>query len=90
VLSPPLREACEVEIGVGRDDRGATGGSGVSQARRHDHAGRAGAGELRLVARIGEEGDADRIRLLQRRDPLDTQFAVTKKIAAQGGDQFGQ
>ena len=87
---PPLREAGEVQIRVGRDDGGTPRRSSLGLGRRHDDAGGPRGGELRLVARVGEETDAVAVRLVQRRDAADARFGPTKQIAAQGGDQLSE
>mmetsp|Transcript_13957 Transcript_13957/g.38065 ORF Transcript_13957/g.38065 Transcript_13957/m.38065 type:complete len:520 (-) Transcript_13957:4331-5890(-) len=87
---PPLGQAREVEVGVGRDDGCAACGCHLGQRGRNDDAARPRGAELGLVAWIGEEADAVSVSLVQRRNGGDAQFGPTKQIAAQGGDQLGQ
>ena len=87
---PPLGEPREIEVRIGRDDGGAAGRSDLGKSRSHDHAGRCAAGQLRLVARIGQKAQRARIGRFQRADARDLGFRRTMKIAAQGGDHISQ
>jgi hypothetical protein len=80
---PPLGEPGEVKVGVGRDDRGATRRRRVAKRRRHDHAGCLRAGQLRLVAGVGDEGDGVTRSAFERADALDDQATVADEFAAE-------
>ncbi len=85
---PPLAEPGEIKVRVGRDDGRTAGPSHLGRSWRHDDAGGLCRGELRLIARVGQEGDGLAVRRFQRADPAHPQLAVTKKIAAQSGGDF--
>ena len=70
---PPLGQAREIEIGIGRNDRRTAGHRFVTQGRRHDHAACRTAGQLGAVARIGQKGDGGGVGVLERPDAGDVE-----------------
>jgi hypothetical protein len=88
---PPLREAREVQVGIGCHQRGAaTGQRRVAVLGPHDHTSGLAAGQLRQQPRLGQEADVAGAGSIERRDRLDALFGVTVKITAQRGDDLGQ
>lgn len=80
---PPLREPCEVEVGVRGYDRGAARERRLALLGRDDHAGGLRRRELRLIARIGQKRQRRRGRGLQRADAGDAQTGVAGQLAAE-------
>ena len=81
-FGPPLRQAGEVEIGVGSNDRGAASHCGIAHRRRDDHAGSLRAGQLGAVTRVREERDRADAGCLERLDPRDAGRRVADQLAA--------
>ena len=84
-----LRDAGEVQVGVGAQDQVAAG-KRLAQVGRDDERARGTLADLRQVLAVGEEGEVALLRCIQRRDAGDRDRAVPRDLAAQAIDQLLQ
>src|SRR5690606_37988084 len=79
-----LGQLREIKVRIVGDDGRAAGHGLVLQSHRNDHAAGRGAGQLRAVLRMGEEGNGISLCMLNRSDAGDGQISRPQQLATQG------